>query len=76
MTDRINYCTKEDKYWIKDGDQTLVFASLLKAKDTLREIEVREAVDAEVAQIVAHFRKAGLTQIAASIKAKDYANGR
>lgn len=48
----INYCTKEDKYWIKDGDQTLVFASLLKAKDTLREIEVREAVDAATAPLM------------------------
>lgn len=68
----INYCDKEDRYWIKDGDQTLTFASSLDAKQALREIELRHAVEVEVALIAAYFRKAGLTQIAASIEAKDY----
>lgn len=68
----INYCDKEDRYWIKDGDQTLTFASSLDAKQALREIELRQAVEVEVALIAAYFRKAGLTQIAASIEARDY----
>jgi len=68
----INYCDKEDRYWIKDGDQTLTFASSLDAKQALREIELRQAVEVELALIAAYFRKAGLTQIAASIEAKDY----
>lgn len=68
----INYCDKEDRYWIKDGDQTLTFASSLDAKRALREIELRQAVDDEVALIAGYFRKAGLTQIAASIEAGDY----
>ena len=68
----INYCDKEDRYWIKDGDQTLTFASSLDAKDKLREIELRNRIEAEVSLISSYFRKAGLTQIAASIEAKDY----
>lgn len=68
----INYCDKEDRYWIKDGDQTLTFASSLDAKQALREIELRDAVDDEVLRIANWFRKNGLTQIAMSIEAKDY----
>lgn len=68
----IHYCNKEDRYWVKDGDQTLTFASSLDAKRALREIKLRQAVDDEVGLIAAYFRKAGLTQIAASIEAKDY----
>lgn len=68
----IHYCDKEDRYWIKDGDQTLTFASSLDAKQALREIELRQAVDDEVALIAGYFRKAGLTQIAMSIEARDY----
>lgn len=68
----INYCEKEDRYWIKYGDQTLTFASSLDAKRALREIEMRKAINVEVAMIATYFRKAGLTQIAASIEARDY----
>jgi len=71
----IHYCNKEDRYWIKDGDQTLTFASSLDAKRALREIKLRQAVDDEVGLIAAYFRKAGLTQIAASIEARDYKKG-
>lgn len=71
----IHYCNKEDRYWIKDGDQTLTFASSLDAKRALREIKLRQTVDDEVALIAAYFRKAGLTQIAASIEARDYKKG-
>lgn len=71
----IHYCDKEDRYWIKDGDQTLTFASSLDAKRALREIKLRQTVDDEVALIAAYFRKAGLTQIAASIEARDYKKG-
>lgn len=48
----INYCEKEDRYWIKDGDQTLTFASSLDAKQALREIELRQAVDAATAPLL------------------------
>ena len=71
----IHYCDQEDRYWIKDGDQTLTFASSLDAKLALREIKLRQTVDDEVALIAAYFRKAGLTQIAASIEARDYKKG-
>ena len=71
----INYCDKEDRYWIKDGDQTLTFTSSLDAKDKLREIEVRDAVSAEVQKIADWFRHIGMTQAALAIDARDYING-
>ena len=48
----INYCDKEDRYWIRDGDQMLTFASSLDAKRALREIELRQAVDAATAPLL------------------------
>lgn len=68
----INYCDKEDRYWIKDGDQTLTFASSLDAKQALREIELRQAVETEVALIVEWLRRNGIRQTAAAIEAGDY----
>lgn len=71
----IHYSAKDDKFWIRDGDDVRWFDSSLDAKDALRDMEVRQAIAEEVSLIAAHFRKAGLTQIAASIEAKDYKNG-
>ena len=68
----VHFSELEDKYWIRDGEGVLWFESGLDAKHALDQIKVRDAVDSEVALIAAYFRKAGLTQIAASIEAKDY----
>lgn len=72
----IHYSAKDDKFWIRDGDDVRWFDSSLDAEYALREIEVLQAIDDEVALIAAHFRKAGLTQIAMSIEAGDYKHGR
>lgn len=68
----IHYSELEDKFWVRDGDDVRWFESSLEAKDALRAIEVRQAIAEEVALIAAHFRKAGLTQVAMSIEAGDY----
>lgn len=71
----IYFSEKEDRYWIRCGDDVRWFDSSLDAECALREIEVLQAIDDEVALIAAYFRKAGLTQIAASIEARDYKKG-
>lgn len=68
----VHFSELEDKYWIRDGEGVLWFESSLDAKRALDQIKVRDAVNSEVEQIAAYFRKAGLTQIAASIEAKEY----
>jgi hypothetical protein len=58
MTDiPINFCQKEERFWIRDGDTTLVFDSSLKAKDSVREIKLRRAAEEERAKIVAWLRE-------------------
>lgn len=71
----IYYSEKEDRYWIRYGNDVRWFDSSLDAEYALREIEALQAIDDEVALIAAYFRKAGLTQIATSIEARDYKKG-
>lgn len=71
----VHFSELEDKFWIRDGEGVLWFESSLDAKDALNQIKVRDVVNSEVEQIAAYFRKAGLTQIAASIEARDYKKG-
>lgn len=76
MDEGIYFSEARDQYYIyNEKGHPLFFDSSLEAKDELRDMEIREAIAEEVALIAAHFRKAGLTQIAASIEARDYANG-
>jgi hypothetical protein len=57
MTDiPINFCQKEERFWIKDGDATLVFDNSLKARDAVWEIKLRRAAEEERAKIVAWLR--------------------
>lgn len=73
MTDRIRYDYNTGKFFIVgDTHQSRTFDSNLEAKDALREIEVLEAVNAEVDRIVAWLRAAGYNQIAAAIEAREY----
>lgn len=73
MTDRIRYDYNTGKFFIVgDTHQSRTFDSNLEAKDALREIEVLEAVNAEVARISAWLRAAGYNQIAAAIEAGEY----
>ena len=71
----VHFSELEDKFWIRNGEGVLWFESSLDAKDALNQIKVRDVVNSEVEQIAAYFRKAGLTQIAASIEARDYKKG-
>lgn len=76
MSEGIYFSEARDQYYIyNETCHPLFFDSSLDAKDALRDMEVRQAIAEEVSLIAAHFRKAGLTQIAASIEAKDYKNG-
>lgn len=69
---RIHYSELEDKFWIRDGEDVLWFDSILDAKDRVRALETREAVDAEVKLIAEYFRRMGMVQIADAIERGDY----
>lgn len=68
----IHYCNLENKFWINDRDEVLWFDSPLKAKTAWHEIEMRDAVMAEVLRIAKWFRHIGMTQAAMAIEAGDY----
>lgn len=73
MTDvRIHWSEMDQKYWINDNDEVLWFDSVLDLKDKLREIDIRNAVNAEVERIAKYFRRMGMNQCAAAIEARDY----
>lgn len=68
----VNYSQKEERYWVRDGEEIVWFDGPLEAQDGARAIERKHAISAEVALIVAYFRRMGMTQVAASIEAGDY----
>ena len=79
MTDvRIHWSEMDQKYWINDNDEVLWFDSVLDLKDKLREIDTRNAVNAEVSKIVAWLRDGGPdanytpTWLALMIEAREY----
>lgn len=68
----VHFSHKEDRYWVRDGEEIVWFDGPLEAQDGARAIDRKRAISAEVALIVAYFRRMGLTQVAASIEAGDY----
>ena len=68
----IRYSELDEKYWISTGDEVHWFEGPQAAQDGLRELEIREAVNLEVAMIVKWLRRLGLTQCAAAIESRDY----
>jgi hypothetical protein len=46
-----------DSFCVKDGDKWLYFDSVLKAKDAVRQVKMKEAVKAERDRIVAWLRE-------------------
>ena len=70
----IHYDEIEDQYWIATNDGVQYFISPLQAKDALREAEIKQRVDEEVASIAAWFRHIGMTQAAMAIEARNYKN--
>lgn len=55
----IHYSAKEDKYWIRSGDDVLWFDSVLEAKEAVRRAEIDAAVKAERAAILAYLNRVG-----------------
>ena len=68
----IRYSELDEKYWISTGDDIHWFDGPQAAQDGLRELEIAQAVNEEVALITKWLTKLGLTQCAAAIEAKDY----
>lgn len=68
----INYSELDEKYWISTGDEVHWFEGPLAAQDGLRQLEIDQAVNEEVALITKWLTKLGLTQCAAAITARDY----
>jgi hypothetical protein len=56
----VHYSNKEDKFWIRDGaDGVLWFDSVLEAQDAQRQLVIDAAVAAERAAILAYLRRHG-----------------
>lgn len=70
----IHWSHKEEKYWIRDGDDILWFDGPLEAEAGQRYLETKKSINAEIALIANYFRKMGMTQVAMSIEAGDYKN--
>lgn len=68
----VNYSQKEERYWVRDGEEIVWFDGPLEAQDGARAIDRKHAILAEVKLIVDYFRRMGMTQVAASIEAGDY----
>ena len=68
----IRYSELDEKYWINTGDEVHWFEGPQAAQDGLRALEIKEAVNLEVAMIVKWLRRLGLTQCGAAIEARDY----
>jgi len=49
-----------DSFCVKDGDKWLYFDSILKAKDAVRQVQMKQAVQAERDRIVAWLRSLGV----------------
>ena len=68
----INYSELDEKYWISTGDELHWFEGPQAAQDGLRELEIKQAINDEVALITKWLTRLGLTQCAAAIEARDY----
>ena len=68
----VHFSHKEDRYWVRDGEEIVWFDGPLEAQDGARAIDRKHAISAEVSLIADYFRRMGMTQVAASIEAGDY----
>lgn len=69
---KINYSELDEKYWISTGNEVHWFEGPLAAQDGLRQLEIEQAINEEVALITKWLTRLGLTQCAAAIEAGDY----
>lgn len=68
----IRYSELDEKYWISTGDEVHWFDGPLAAQDGLRQLEIEQATNEEVALITKWLTRLGLTQCAAAIESRDY----
>lgn len=68
----IRYSELDEKYWISTGEEVHWFDGPLAAQDGLRQLEIEQAINEEVALITKWLTRLGLTQCAAAIEAGDY----
>lgn len=69
---KINYSELDEKYWISTGDEVHWFDGPQAAQDGLLQLQIKQAVNEEVALITKWLTRLGLTQCAASIEDGDY----
>lgn len=71
----VHFSHKEDRYWVRDGEEIVWFDGPLEAQDGARAIDRKHAILAEVKLIADYFRRMGYRQIALAIKKGDYRDG-
>lgn len=66
----VHWSDKEQRFWIRDGDDILWFDTEAEAEAEIREQPVKQ----EIKLIVDYFRKIGKEQVARFIENGDYKN--
>ena len=70
---KVNWSEKDQFYWLRGAfDEVLTFDSVLDAQAAARQIEIDNAVKAEVDAITTWLRKHGMRQIASSVEEGAY----
>jgi hypothetical protein len=71
-TPKVNWSERDQKYWVATDEEPLWFESVLEAQDAARQIEIDNAVQAEVNAINTWLKAHGMRQIAKLIEKKEY----
>lgn len=69
---KVHWSHKEERFWIRNGDDVLWFDTEAEAKTELRQLEDNALVEKEISLIANYFRKMGKNQVAAAIENRDY----
>lgn len=68
----VHWSHKEEKYWIRDGDDILWFDGPLEAEDAAAVIDRQKAAQAERAAVAAWLRRIGKPQLADAIEREEH----
>jgi hypothetical protein len=68
----VHWSHKEEKYWIRDGDDILWFDGPLEAKEAARMLERKHTTQAERAAVAAWLRRIGKPQLADAIEREEH----
>jgi hypothetical protein len=68
----VHWSHKEEKYWIRDGDDILWFDGPLEAKEAARMLERKHITQAERDRIAAWLRRIGKPQLADAIGREEH----